>query len=99
MKQWAKKLSSAGHEVYAPHSSDAPVKTITQAHFEAIESADIIFAFNKNGYLGASTTLEIGYGLGQHKPLWALESELDSSLAGFVKGICPSVETLIDQLN
>jgi len=98
MKQWAAKLTAAGLPAYAPQGSDKPVKAITQDHFEQIEKADVIFCFNKNGYLGTSTTLELGYSLGQHKPIWALEDELDSSVAGFVKGSCKSPEELIDTL-
>ena len=37
--------------------------------------ADVVFVFNKGGYIGNSTTLEIGYAVAARKPLYALASD------------------------
>ena len=41
-------------------------------HFYKIDMADVVFIFNKGGYIGNSTTLEIGYAVAARKPLYAL---------------------------
>lgn len=48
--------------------------------------ADVVFVFNKDGYAGNSTTLEIGYSVALGKPIYALKFKLEStSLAIFEK--------------
>lgn len=37
--------------------------------------ADVVFVFNKNGYAGNSTTLEIGYAVALGKPIYALNAD------------------------
>jgi len=51
---------------------------LTHDHFYKIKLADVVFIFNKDGYVGASTTLELGYALACAKPVYALH--LDEEL-------------------
>jgi nucleoside 2-deoxyribosyltransferase len=41
-------------------------KGATFAHFNRIEKSDIVFIVNPNGYIGPSTTLELGYAVARH---------------------------------
>lgn len=51
------------------------VPAMVHAHFERIRKADICFIYNKEGYLGVNTTLELGYAHGKGMVIYALEQE------------------------
>jgi len=40
-------------------------------HLHKIRLADVVFVYNKEGYIGNSVTLEIGYALALNKPIYA----------------------------
>lgn len=48
---------------------------LTHDHFYKIQMADVVFVYNKGGYAGNSTTLEIGYAVAIGKPIYALSGE------------------------
>ena len=89
MREFAKKLKEFGVVVYEPylHSgqeewerlSDDYKKFIllglTHDHFYKIQMADVVFVYNKDGYVGNSTTLEIGYAVALGKPIYALAAD------------------------
>ena len=89
MREFAKKLKEFGVVVYEPylHSgqeewerlSDDYKKFIliglTHDHFYKIQMADVVFVYNKDGYVGNSTTLEIGYAVAVGKPVYALAAD------------------------
>jgi deoxyxylulose-5-phosphate synthase len=43
--------------------------------FIAIRKADVMFLFNKDGYIGNSTTLELGFAVALSKPVYALSDK------------------------
>ena len=45
---------------------------LTLHHFDFIRKADTVFIFNKAGYMGVSTTLELGFAEALGKPIFAL---------------------------
>lgn len=48
---------------------------LTWHHIEFIRKADVVFIFNKDGYMGNSATLEMGAAAALGKPIYALEDE------------------------
>lgn len=44
---------------------------LTHDHFQKIRSADVVFIFNKDGYIGNSVTLELGFAVALGKPVYA----------------------------
>lgn len=89
IRQFAKELKQFEVVVYEPylHSgqeewekmSDESKRFIalglTHDHFYKIQMADVVFVYNKDGYAGNSTTLEIGYAVALSKPIYALSDE------------------------
>lgn len=89
IREFAKRLKKLGVVVYEPylHSgqdewaklSDDYKKFValglTHDHFYKIQMADVVFVFNKDGYAGNSTTLEIGYAVALGKPIYALSGD------------------------
>ena len=89
IREFAKRLKRLGIVVYEPylHSgqdewaklSDNYKKFVllglTHDHFYKIRMADVVFVFNKDGYAGNSTTLEIGYAVALGKPIYALSGD------------------------
>lgn len=86
MHVFAEKLRSFGVVVYEPEyvplddSTPEQYKNfialgMTHEHFYKIRMADVVFIYNKDGYSGNSTTLEIGYSVAAGKPLYALEGD------------------------
>ena len=45
---------------------------LTHDHFYKIRQADVVFIYNEGGYIGNSTTMEIGFSVACHKPIYAL---------------------------
>ncbi|HEY4512539.1 MAG TPA: nucleoside 2-deoxyribosyltransferase [Candidatus Paceibacterota bacterium] len=89
MREFAKRLKKLGVVVYEPYlhsGQDEWVKLsddykkfvalgLTHDHFYKIQMADVVFVFNKDGYAGNSTTLEIGYAVALGKPIYALSGD------------------------
>lgn len=48
---------------------------LTHDHFQKIRQADVVFVFNENGYVGPSTTLEIGVAVALGKPIYSLAED------------------------
>lgn len=75
IRKFAKTLREGGAVVYEPYLHEGREEWenlseeykkfialgLTHDHFYKIRMADIVYIFNKNGYSGNSTTLEIGY--------------------------------------
>jgi len=85
--QFAKSLTKLGVTVFVPHfyttkggdmekasSVDRPFIALglTHDHFYKIRMADVVFVYNKGGYVGNSVTMEIAYGVALDKPVYAL---------------------------
>jgi nucleoside 2-deoxyribosyltransferase len=83
---FSQQLQKLGVVVYAPYLhegkdewhnlSDSYKKFValglTHDHFYKIQMADVVFVYNKDGYAGVSTTLEIGHAVALGKPIYAL---------------------------
>ncbi len=52
------------------------VPAMVHEHFDRIRKADVCYVYNKNGYLGVNTTLELGFAHGKNMIIYALEPEL-----------------------
>lgn len=93
VRKFAKELEKAGITVFIPyhHSGQEEWESLsedykkfvalglTHDHFYKIKMADVIFIYNKGGYSGNSTTLEIGYAAALGKPIYAF-SDKDEEL-------------------
>ena len=89
IREFAKSLKKLGVVVYEPYlhtGQDEWAKLsedykkfvtlgLTHDHFYKIQMADVVFIFNKDGYAGNSTTLEIGYAVALGKPIYALSGD------------------------
>ncbi len=51
-------------------------------HFDRIRKADVCFIYNREGYLGVNTTLEIGFAHGRDMLIYALEPEIPAEEGG-----------------
>ncbi|MFH1246494.1 MAG: nucleoside 2-deoxyribosyltransferase [Candidatus Liptonbacteria bacterium] len=113
IREFGKKLKELGAVVFEPylHSGQDEWKELsgdykrfvalglTHDHFYKIKMADVVFVFNKDGYIGNSATLEIGYAVGAGKPIYALSAD-DAELCRHVlfREIIQSPEELAKRL-
>jgi len=111
--EFAKELQKLGVVVFAPYLhegkdeweklSDQYKKFValglTHDHFYKIQMADVVFVFNKDGYAGNSTTLEIGYAVALGKPIYALTND-DEELCRrvLVREVVASPNELVERL-
>jgi len=51
------------------------VPAMVHEHFDRIRKADVCYIYNKDGYLGVNTTLELGFAHGKNMIIYALELE------------------------
>ncbi len=112
IREFAKRLKEFGVVVYEPHLhsgqeewaslSDSYKKFValglTHDHFYKIQMADVVFIFNKNGYAGNSTTLEIGYAVALGKPIYALSSDEELCRYVLIREIINNPEDLVGKL-
>ncbi|MFA6601487.1 MAG: hypothetical protein WCT02_01310 [Candidatus Paceibacterota bacterium] len=84
------KLKKLGVTVYAPHyytynyggvdkveghNKRFIAMGLTLDHFSKIVKGDVTFMFNKDGYIGNSVTLELGYATALGKTIYALSDK------------------------
>lgn len=93
IKKFANSLQKLGATVYSPYLhqggdewnklSDQYKKFValglTHDHFYKIKMADVVYIYNKDGYSGVSTTMEIGAAASLGKPIYAY-SDKDEEL-------------------
>jgi nucleoside 2-deoxyribosyltransferase len=60
--------------------------------------ADIVCVYDKDGYIGNSTTLEIGYAVGAGKPIYALAAAEELCRHVLFREIVTSPEELVKKL-
>ena len=89
IRKFASDLKKAGVTVFEPylHSGKKEWEEMSQSyknfvalglthdHFHKIKMADIVFFYNEGGYLGNSSTLELGYAMALGKPVYALSNK------------------------
>lgn len=105
-------LRKLGHTVFEPplHVSQkwdeideadriALAAGLTYRHFEKIRKADAIFVLNKDGYIGVSTNLEIGYAAALHKRIIFFEEDTDYPRKILAENVAKTPEELIKKLN
>lgn len=81
------KPSPYPHEDPAKSRSREEEKKGTKEHIENVKRADIIYIVDKDGYVGRSTSVEIGVAYGLGKEIYALEPIRD-----------PAVDILINEV-
>lgn len=58
------------------------VPAMVHEHFDRIRKADVCYVYNKSGYLGVNTTLELGFAHGKNMVIYALETERPTEEGG-----------------
>jgi len=63
-------------------------------HLERMDRAEVIFVFNKGGYVGHSVVMELGYAYARRKPIYVLAPLSDPFLMPLVSAVV-SLEALL----
>jgi len=71
---------------------------LTHDHFYKIKMADVVFVYNKDGYSGVSTTLEIGSAVVLNKPIYALSNDDEVCRNVLFREVIKTPEELIKKL-
>ncbi|PIS14213.1 hypothetical protein COT65_00230 [Candidatus Shapirobacteria bacterium CG09_land_8_20_14_0_10_47_13] len=90
IREFAAKLKKAGIVVYEPiFNTDPKIRDLpehfrrfsflglTHHQFTSIRKADAVYFYNQKGYLGNSSTLELGFTEALGKPIYALNEDKD----------------------
>ncbi len=64
-------------------------KVLEQRHLDAIAAADALYLYDPDGYVGASSAMELGWAMALGKPVFCKEPVADGTLAFF----CGTVAT------
>jgi nucleoside 2-deoxyribosyltransferase len=111
MKEFASVLESNGFTVkYPANKVDEDfvdlkekykrliVEGLAYNYYQGIRTADVLFVYNKEGYAGCSTTLELGYALSVGIPIYALEEDLEVARDVLYESYCKTPDELIERL-
>ena len=91
IREFAEKLKELGVLVYEPNLCSGYDKVseldkkflamgLTYDHFRKMKMADVVYVYNKDGYAGVSTNMEIGFAVAIDKPIYVLEEEKDEEI-------------------
>jgi len=69
-------------------------ETGTKEHIENVKQADIIYVVDKDGYVGCSTSVEIGVAYGLGKKIYAMERIKDTAVEILVHEILSPKELI-----
>lgn len=75
-------LTMQESERLGSHNYRQQVPMLVLQHFDRIRRADVCFVYNKDGYLGVNTTLELGFAHALGKVIYALEPENTPEFGG-----------------
>lgn len=95
---WLEKWSEEEWSKLSDDIKKFVVMGLTYDHFHKIKSADAVFIFNKDGYIGNSVNMEIGYAVALGKPIYALHNDEELSRSGFYRKIINTPEALAESL-
>jgi nucleoside 2-deoxyribosyltransferase len=90
-------LDVSAEFVVEKHEFDLSVKEIQNHHLLAIRQADFLWLHLPNGYVGTSTSFEIGYALASKIPMFSNTTPNDETLSHFVT-IVPSAYIAIERI-
>ncbi len=92
IRRVAKKLKDNGHIVLEPFlNKNTEISNLspdlkkyaflglTHHHFEFIRKADVCLMYNQDGYLGNSSTMELGFAIACWLPIYALQEDTDEA--------------------
>ncbi len=72
---------------------------LTWHHFEFIRKANVVFIYNKDGYIGNSVTMELGAAAILGKPIYALEEDKTEACRNvLIDEIVPTPQELVKRL-
>jgi hypothetical protein len=110
-REFAAQLKKLGVVVYEPHfyrasggiwseikESDRKYVALglTHDHFHKIRMADVVYVYNKDGYAGVSTTMEIGAAVILNKPIYAQdENDAEPCRKVLFSGVVKNPEELL----
>lgn len=90
IREAGQKLRDSGHIVFEPilnrntFINDLPPDLkkyaflgLVHHHLDLIRKADVCLVFNKNGYIGNSTTLELGFAIACGLPIYTLAEDIE----------------------
>ncbi|KKW19825.1 MAG: hypothetical protein UY63_C0005G0008 [Parcubacteria group bacterium GW2011_GWA2_51_10] len=92
---------ASGGDLEALSASDRRVVAagLVHDHFHKIRQADVVFIFNKDGYAGNSTNIEIGYAAALNKPIYAFSNkDSDPGRAILFQGVAKKPKELVEKL-
>lgn len=110
---FAAKLKKSGVTLYEPHfytyrhggldkveghNKKFIAMGLTLDHFRKIEKADAVFFYNKGGYFGNSTTLELGYASALKKPVYVLTDKDEEVCRGILFDGCATTSAALIKL-
>lgn len=109
MEDFAKNLESSGHLVVYPTMSiensnlteeekKEGLKKLLDDYFKSISECDVMFIYNKDGYIGYGVTVEMSYGFALNKPIYALEVDPEIVRGFLIKDYANSAEGLLKLL-
>lgn len=114
IRKFAKGLKEKGVVIYEPilfeSKDDSSISLsedvkylrrcgVTFHHLAQIKKADVCFFYNKGGYMGYSTSVELGAAAALDKPIYALEEDTDDPPRGIlIDEVIPTVQVLIERL-
>ena len=111
MRTFANQLKEKGVLVYEPLSRSEEewnslseeskrfvALGLTHEHFHKIRMADVVYIYNKGGYVGNGLTLEIGFAVGVGKPIYAHANDDEMCRQTLFRGIVSTPVDLIKHL-
>ena len=78
------KLRDRNNITNDPHRTVDEARNCVSKHLRKIDAADLVYVYDRNGYVGNSVTMEIGYAVSRGKQVVALEPIEDLSLMSLI---------------
>jgi len=87
LRPHAEKITSQDEELVRLEGDPSGLRAVQEAQLEAIRKSDLLFVVNPGGYLGSSSTLEVGYAHRQGAPVVTNEQPFEAVVATLIKTV------------
>lgn len=89
-------VDQIGEFVFVASDQVRSIKMVEDRHLECIAASSFLWLVTPDGYVGQSASMELGYAIAHHTPIYSLHEPSDGTLKKYVQ-VVPTIEAALER--